>query len=249
MPNSNASPNPAPAGARRFRPPLVPTLAALAAIAVFVAAGNWQRGRMESKEALRAQFDAVARDAPLDLPALPASTDWDTLRFRPVAATGDYDARRQILIDNKVHAGRAGYDVVTPLALADGRVVLVDRGWIAQGASRAELPAATPPAGRVTVVGRLALPTAGYMELKSDAAPGAVWQNLDPARYAAATGVPVLPAIVEQTADTGDGLVRDWTAPDFGIDKHRIYMMQWYAFAALAAVLWLVLNLRRSRHE
>jgi len=39
--------------------------------------------------------------------------------------------------------------------------------------------------------------------------------------------------------------VRDWPAPDFGVEKHRIYMFQWYAFAALALVLWLALNLRR----
>ena len=36
-----------------------------------------------------------------------------------------------------------------------------------------------------------------------------------------------------------DGLLRDWPAPDFGIETHRIYMVQWYAFALLAAGLWL----------
>ena len=56
---------------------------------------------------------------------------------------------------------------MTPLALADGRVVLVNRGWIAQQASRAELPEAPPPAGEVTVRGRLALPPAGYLELQA----------------------------------------------------------------------------------
>jgi surfeit locus 1 family protein len=248
MPDPNATTPAPPAPARRFRPRLLPTLAALAAVAVFVAAGNWQRARMEAKEALRAQFDAVARAAPLDLAALPAATDWGALRYRPVAAAGEFDAQRQILIDNRIHAGRAGYDVVTPLALGDGRFVLVDRGWIAQGASRAALPAAPPPAGRVSVVGRVALPTTGYLELKADNAPGAVWQNLDPARFGAATGLRVLPAVVEQTAGTADGLVRDRPAPDFGIDTHRIYMMQWYAFAVLAVALWLGLNLRHLRH-
>jgi len=57
----------------------------------------------------------------------------------------------------------------------------------------------------------------------------------------------VLPVVIEQTAPPvpDDGLVRAWPAPDFGIDKHRIYMVQWYAFAALAAALWLILNFRR----
>jgi surfeit locus 1 family protein len=131
--------------------------------------------------------------------------------------------------------------------------VLVNRGWIAQGASRATLPEPAPPAGRVTVQGRLALPMAGYLELAPEVTTGPVWQNLDPPRYAAATGVAVLPAVVEQTvAPAGDdGLVRDWPAPDFGVETHWIYMMQWYAFAGLAIVLWLAFSLRQSarRHD
>jgi surfeit locus 1 family protein len=245
MPNPTAVPATPPA--RRFRPRLVPTLAAIAAIVLFVGAGNWQRGRMQTKDALRADYDAAALLAPLDVSALPAADAWPALRFRPVQATGEFDAARQILIDNKVHAGRAGYDVVTPLKLADGRAVLVVRGWIAQGASRADLPAAPPPAGPVTVHGRVALPSGAYVELASAPPAGPVWQNLDPARFAAATGLAVPPAVIEATGAAADGLVRDWPAPDFGSDRHRIYMVQWYAFAALAAVLWLVLNLRRAR--
>ena len=51
----------------------------------------------------------------------------------------------------------------------------------------------------------------------------------------------MLPVVVEATAAPvpDDGLVRAWPAPDFGIETHRIYMVQWYAFALLAAVLWL----------
>jgi len=51
----------------------------------------------------------------------------------------------------------------------------------------------------------------------------------------------VLPIVVEATAPTGGGdtLVREWPAPDFGIEKHWIYMLQWYSFAVLAIALWL----------
>ncbi len=236
---------------RRHRPQLVPTVAALAAIAVCLAAGHWQQGRMQTKEALRAQYDEAARAAPLSLASLPADTDWTALRYRPVAATGEYLPQQQIFIDNKVQAGRVGYHVVTPLKLSDGRVVLVDRGWIAQHASRTELPGAPPPAGPVTVHGRLAFAPAAYLELEPDSTAGPIRQNLDPARIKAATGLPVLPAIIEAMGAPipDDGLVRAWPAPDFGIETHRIYMVQWYSFALLAALLWLWFHRPRAWGE
>jgi len=239
--------------ARRFRPRLLPTLATVAGIALFLTAGHWQQGRMEQKEALRAQFDAAGVVAPSALPQEPV--DWAAWRYRTVAAEGTFDAARQILVDNKVEDGRAGYHVVTPLVQADGRAVLVDRGWIAAGATRTQLPSAPPPAGPVTVQGRVNIPAAHYVELAHAAPSGGVWQNLDPARYAAASRLAVLPIVLEQTAPLSgpnggaDTLVRNWPAPDFGIEKHRIYMVQWYLFAATAALLWLFLNLRRPRKE
>ena len=234
---------------RRRRPRAVPALAAIVAVVVFVAAGRWQQGRMHAMEALRAQFDAAAAQPPVALASLPDAGEWSAFRYRAVVAAGEYDARRQVLVDNRVNDGRAGYHVVTPLVLADGRAALVNRGWTPQGASRAALPRVDPPAGPVSVHGRVAIPAAGALELSQDTASGPVWQNVDPARFAAATGLAVMPVMIEATMapSPGDGLVRDWPAPDFGIDRHRIYMLQWYAFAALAIVLWVVLNLRRAR--
>jgi surfeit locus 1 family protein len=247
MPNPQRSANaPMP---RRFRPRALPTIAGALAVVVFATAGDWQGRRMREKEALRAQLDAASREAPVALTSFPADADWSALRYRPVTATGEYDARRQVLVDNRVHEGRAGYHVVTPLVLADGRVVLVNRGWTPQGATRAALPQVAPPGGAVTVAGRIALPSSGFVELAKEPSPGPVWQNLDPARFAAATGVAVMPAMIEATRAPApdDGLVREWPAPDFGVEKHRIYMLQWYAFAALAVVLWVVFTVRRAR--
>ena len=240
------------AAPRRFRPRAVPTLATIVALTVFVSAGQWQQRRMHDMEALRAQFDAAALQAPVALVALPESTDWNALRYRLVIAAGHYDAHRQVLVDNRIHDGHAGYHVITPLVLFDGRTVLVNRGWAPQGATRAALPKVAPPAGAVTLHGRIALPAAGFFELAREPATGPVWQNLDPARFTAATGVAVMPVMIEATAapsgsERDDGLVRDWPAPDFGVDKHRIYSVQWYSFAGLAIVLWIVLNLRRAK--
>ena len=221
---------------------VVPTLATLLAVALFVTAGNWQRGRMHQKEALAAQLATALSASSQPLPA--ADADWSAWRFRSVHLTGRFDASRQILIDNRVHAGRTGYHVVTPLVLDDGRAILVDRGFIAAGATRATLPSAPPPLGTIRIEGRVNPAPARYLELGRPVPAGNVWQNLDPERFSEHTGVRVLPIVIEQTSDGGDGLVREWPRPDVGVDKHRIYMMQWYAFAAMALGLWVWFSIR-----
>ncbi len=215
----------------------LPTLAALFFIALFLAAASWQHARMREKDALRAAWDEAGRAEPVALP--PSGADWAAWRYRRVRLEGHYDAARQIFIDNRVDAGRVGYHVVTPLALADGRAVLVDRGFVAGGPSRAALPAVPVPPGEMVVRGRVELP-GRYVELADAAPQGALWQNLDPARFSAATGLDVLPVVVQQDAgDAQDGLARNWPAPDFGRERHLSYMLQWLAFAATVLGLWI----------
>jgi surfeit locus 1 family protein len=215
---------------------VLPGLATLVAVVVFVSAGNWQRARMDQKDAWGAQVAAAQAAPVVPLPA--GVADWSAWRFRAVEVAGTFDAGHQFLLDNKVHQGRAGYQVVTPLRLQDGRTVLVNRGWVAAGRTRADVPVVAVPATPVVLRGRLNLPPQGYVELAPTAPERGVWQNLDPARFATVTGLAVLPVVIEATEGAGEGLVREWPRPDAGSDKHRIYMMQWYVFAALAAGLW-----------
>lgn len=235
------------APAQSLRRRLVPTVATLVFVAVCVAAGNWQWRRMDATQALRAQLDAATVLPPAALPA--GEVDWVQWRFRPVTLDGTFLAPAQILLDNKVHEGHVGFEVVTPLRMTDGRVVLVNRGFVPGGRTRAELPDAPVPSGAVTVRGRVAVPARGYFELGAATATGNVWQHLDPARYAAATGIAVLPVVIEATAATGpgDALKRNWPAPDLGVATHLGYMVQWYAFAALALFLWVYFTFRRGR--
>lgn len=231
-------------GAGRRRPAWIPTLAALAAVALFVSAGNWQYRRMHESESLRDRIVVANRAAAVELPA--DVGDWNTWRFRRVRITGTFDAAHQILVDNVIRKGRAGFDVVTPIVLDDGRRVLVDRGWFPLGESRANLPMPPPPAGRVSLHGRIDIPTRHYLELGGRKPPvGPLWEHLDPQRYAAATGIAVLPIVIDADEDlAGENLLRAWDPPDFGILTHQGYMLQWYTFAALAAGLWVWFTLR-----
>ncbi len=215
-------------------------------LASTVALGNWQRHRAAEKSALAAHQLAMSKLPPADLSGKEA--DVASLLLRRVRATGEYDPSHAMLIDNKVHAGTPGFHVIVPLKVGtSGRYVLVDRGWIPQGARRSDLPSVPVPAGSVTIEGRVNVPPQRYLELGRDQGEGPLWQNLDIGRIADATRLSLLPFIIEQTnpVTPTDALVRDWPPPDFGVAQHVSYMVQWYSLAALAVVLWLSLNWRR----
>ncbi|MDW5323602.1 SURF1 family protein [Plantactinospora sp. KLBMP9567] len=142
----------------------------LAAATVMVLLGNWQLSRYQERAAINERIDETATLAPVPvdqvLPrpdgaagtvgqAPPAGAAWTR-----VTVTGRYDSTNVILIRSRTVQSRVGFEVLTPLRLADGSAVLVDRGWIPPAAggsalARPEIPAV--PSGEVTVVGRVHL--------------------------------------------------------------------------------------------
>ena len=213
-----------------------------AACVAFVLLGNWQARRAEAKRALGAELERSLKSPPADLSTV---IDARSLVHKRVLARGRFVAERTVLLDNKLRRGRPGYEVVTPLALAGSEWhVLVNRGWIAAPASRETLPDVRTPSGELTVVG-IALERLPHA-LQPGAAPtGKLRQNLDIGAFAAETGLRLQPLVIEQHSDTGDGLAREWPRPDFGIERHESYALQWYLFAGLAIVLLAVLSIRR----
>lgn len=217
----------------------------IAAIALFVLAGNWQRERLDAKEAEGATLEAAKAKK---IEPLPATDDWSAWRYRRVTVSGQWQPAMHYLVDNRIVDGRAGFGVIAGVAMDDGRTVLVDRGWIPAGAGEARVPKVPALSGRTVVRGRVVIPPQRYLELEQAGPQGNVWQNLDPKRIAAHTNVPFLPIVVEQApGGRDDGLVRRVPDPASGVTTHRIYMWQWYSFAVLAAVLWGYYALWRPR--
>jgi len=227
-----------------FRPRGWTFVLAAAACAGFIALGNWQSRRADAKRALAHELDQAARAAPIELP--PARVAAAPLVHRRVAARGVFVPERTVLLANRMRQARAGYEVVTPLKLGDSAWhVLVDRGWVAAPQTAGALPQVRTPPGvqQIDGIALERLPRA----LETGVSPGSnVRQNLDIAAFAAQTGLALEPLVLEQHSEVDDGLSRDWPRADLGIEKHESYALQWYAFAALAIVLAVVLSLRRA---
>lgn len=223
----------------------VPLIAGVALALLTLQLGNWQMRRAAEKAALKAQYLAVAHNGPQALGANPP-LEWQTLELR-----GEWLTGRSILLDNRIHGGRAGYHVLTPLQMTgQGPAVLVNRGWIAAGPDRAHPPQVPAVPGEITVTGSVRHPADKPFTLGAEAAApdGIVWQALDLARYRTESRTPVADFYLQQTSAAADGLVRDWPDPDAGIERHRGYALQWYALTALATALtfWYVWNAIRS---
>lgn len=213
-------------------------------LALLVSLGQWQGRRAEQKRALQATLEARVHEAPVVLTGSVA--DAAPLLFRRVRARGEFLPERQIFIDNRIHEGRAGFEVVTPLRLADGGAVLVDRGWVARDAAiYPRHPAAAVPAGPVEVAGLATRPPEHVLELSAATVAGDTWQNLSIERYAAQSGLALLPVVV-LAEPPGAGLLGTYERPDTGVAKHVEYQLTWYALAATTLVLWLVLNTKRA---
>lgn len=237
------------------------TALTLLLLAVFISLGRWQWGRAEQKEALARGFAAGAAQAqPL------AARGTATLpRYAVVSVTGEWDAARQFLLDNRTRDGRAGYEVLTPLRLADGRWLLVNRGWLPFEGRRDRLPevATGIATGAVTLRGRLdELPTAGLASGRAAPALTGAWPRVtsfpQTAELAASmadgagTGAAadsaqqlrLEPRVLLLDASAPGGYRRDWQPFVKGPEQNISYAVQWWSFGVLLLVLFVKMNLK-----
>lgn len=204
-----------------FRPRAWAIGLAVAGCAAGIALGTWQSGRAAEKRAAGA--------------------------LQPLKLRGVFEPKFVVLLDNKLHRGRPGYQVVQPLRVPDGRHVLVDRGWIAMKETRDKLPEVRTPAEEVVLEGVRRSRFARAYQPSGSRPAGPVWQNVTVEEFGAWSGLKLEPWVLEQHSALDDGLLRDRQPADAGVAKHESYALQWYSLAALSIALLVGLNLKRER--
>lgn len=224
----------------------IPTIAAVAGVLLTAYLGSWQLDRAAYKRALQDRYDEAARQPAVRVPAVAADTA--ALAGRRVEAVGRFKPEMTVLLDNRMHQGVVGYEVVTPLQLEHStRMVLVKRGWVQASPVRTELPTIATPRETLTVQGIALPPTSRFVELSERTESGPVWQNLKFDRFAAQYRVELQPILLQQDNDTGDGLLRAWLPPATGIDRHQAYALQWFAMSGCIVVIYVVLQFRAKQ--
>ena len=213
---------------------VAPAIATLLAFTLLVALGVWQLHRLSWKDGLIAEIDARAHAAPT--PA-PLAADWATLRpkdyeYRHIALDGTFDNAKETLVFRPSEDG-PGYLVMTPLALAGGGAVIVNRGWIPDRLKDPALRKAGDPVGRVEVTGLMRAPEARNLFTPADDPAGGQFFTKDPAAIAARDGISAAPFVVD--ADAAPANPGGWPRGGATVidipNTHFSYAMTWFGLA------------------
>ena len=142
---------------KKFNPGVRITIFFVIFAVVFFSLGIWQIERGQTKTQIMSEFENKLTKEPIYLNA--GSKKWDR-----VLVSGKWENKKQLLIDNVIHQGIAGYKVLTPLRINEtNKLILIDRGWIKQNKFRDQLPDIQLPDDFESVSGTLEQPELGLV--------------------------------------------------------------------------------------
>ncbi|MFE6283763.1 SURF1 family protein [Streptomyces sp. NPDC057877] len=235
---------------------VITTLVALLLIPTMIWLGFWQLDRHDERAARNQRVaDALAADpVPVQRLTSPGHAVTSEERYRTVTAKGRFDTDAEVVVRRRTNGNdRIGYHVLTPFVLDDGKVLLVNRGWIpADPASQSAFPKIpAPPRGETTVTGRLmpdeTTEASGIRDLKD--LPDRQIMLIDSAQEARRLGAPVLGGYLVQTAPEPKGDTPEQLG-DPGRENAALnmaYAVQWWLFAAGVPIGWVVMVRRETR--
>lgn len=243
-------------------------LGAVAVVCVML--GRWQLDRAAERKEVAAVLDAGRRAPPVVLTAVTLQADLRA--WRPAVAEGQWRSEWSVLLENRNLDGRPGLWLAMPLMLDRDTAVLVLRGWFERPIAHRLAPNILTATVPVKIIGDLAVRVPRLFELWTSEANAVAslpegWkgylqpirgevdpqhlprlQNLDLEMYAQRTGLKFLPTVLMQTGgDASDGLKRVWPEPSVDADKNVGYAMQWFGFAGIVLIAFLVVVWRRLR--
>jgi surfeit locus 1 family protein len=232
------------------------TLIVLAGIGLTIRLGFWQLDRYGQRQSVIHQVESMQALPVLDLNQRPLPTDLNTMEYRQVTVSGQYDFEHQEALRNQVRERMTGTDpgiaLVTPLIMADGQAILVERGWI-------PLENTTPASWRqfdepgtidVTGIIRLSMVKAeiGNALVDPTLTPGQTrldyWYFMNVGRIQEQIPYPILGVYIQQAPGTNlDTLpFRLMQKPDLDPGDNFSFALQWFFCAGLLFIgypIWL----------
>lgn len=211
-----------------------------------IALGLWQLEREQQKIDTEKVYETRNASEPTDV----SSIDWTNhdLNWFVITATGFFDNTRQLLLDNRILNSVVGYEVISPFYTGD-RVLLVNRGWIAQGPSRQSLPQLPLTEEQVTITGHIYVPDGELIILGAEEAVTDSWpkviQSVDIQILGSVMDEAFEPHVVRLDENSTAVLQTNWTAINMRPEVHRAYAVQWFVMASVLMFLYLFFSIRK----
>jgi len=231
------------------------TLVMLALIPTMIELGFWQLHRHEHKVALNKVIgdSLAAKPVPAETLTSPGATVKHVDLYRRVTAKGHFDTAHEVVVRRRTNTdGTVGYHVLTPFVLDDGKVLLVNRGWIPADLAQTAFPKIpAPTGGEITVTGRLmpdeTTAESGIKNIKG--LPDRQIMLISSGQQAKSLGTQVLAGYAELVSPAPKGGAPELiAAPEHSdIGPHMAYAIQWWLFSAAVPVGWVVLARREAR--
>jgi len=218
---------------------LAPLFIGAIGAAILVWLGLWQVQRLEWKEGVIADIEARIAGAPIALPDAPTPA---AHRYAPVDVRGQVGPDELFVLTSKKNVG-AGYLVISPFTTAEGRRVLVDRGFI-----RSEARDTLRPAPETRLRGNINWPDDRASSTPDNDVSGNIWFARDVADMARVLDTePLLIIVAESAADLGTTpLPIDTSAIK---NDHLEYAITWFSLAAIwlgMTGFWIVRIVRKE---
>lgn len=233
---------------------LLPLSIFLAVFLLLLNLGFWQLGRADQKRLFLEKQQQMRNSAELVMDDN-TPDDIESLKFRRVRITGEYDITHQFLLDNQHVNGKVGYFVLTPLLIKDSnKAVLVNRGWLPLNVDRRVLPELPVKLTSLSLTGRInSFPSVGIKlagaEIPSLSRPSVVGV-VDQQILARKLGYTLYSFQVELDAEQPEGYLREWHSQTvITPEKHIAYAVQWFGLALLLAVLFVRITIKKATHE
>jgi len=222
------------------------TILTLVLVSLLSWLGYWQLQRAAEKTAMLSNEAALARQAPIQWSANQSLPK----QYQPLRVQGRYLAQ-SLLLDNQYHAHQIGYDVLTPLLLDTGQIILIDRGWIPAAADRRKLPDINTPDSPLQLTGQAYYPSDKLWVLgdviEKKTAKTTLIEKIDTKIISQLLHKSVYPFIIRLDQQETHGYVRDWAVISMPPERHKGYALQWFAMALVVIVLFITLNLKKNR--
>lgn len=229
-----------------FTPSWAMILITFVFFSLFIRLGLWQLQRAAEKQHLVEISKQMLRK-----PAI----DWNGKlklpeQYEAINVNGKF-LDNILFLDNQHYNHRVGYNVLISLLLEDGKIIIIDKGWVlADLRNRKKLPQIDLSLNNVKISGRAYYPSVNRMilgeQIEIISARSSIIQSIDIPIISKFLQKSVYPFIIRDENSTDNSYIKEWSIVSMPPARHYGYAVQWFAFALVILIIFIFLNLKKK---